>query len=149
MHLILNKFSLCADGAVQKIEFTEEPKNLVALENENAIFRCSAVTVPPQQINYMWKKNDVYMDIRKIPRAEITSSGSLVISSVKRSDFGSYRCIAQCTDGAIISQRAKLEKPGNTVTFPSICVLLISKKSPTNRPYVALRTDFQPKLVIK
>ncbi|XP_065066047.1 uncharacterized protein LOC135691963 [Rhopilema esculentum] len=100
-----------ADGAVQKIEFTEEPKSLVALENENAIFRCSAVTVPPQRINYMWKKNDIYMDISKMPRAEITSSGSLVISSVKRSDFGSYRCIAQCTDGALISQQAKLEKP--------------------------------------
>ena len=99
-------------GAAVNLKFTSQPTNQYSAENYNVSFQCSATSNHRQYPNFIWKKNDVYINTFYQRRLQITPNGSLIIRRVKSSDFGSYRCVAQSSHGAIVSQAASLVKAG-------------------------------------
>ena len=102
-------------GATVDLKFTLQPTSQYSLENYNASFQCSALSKPRQHLNFLWKRNDEYINTFKQRRFQITPNGSLFIRRVSSSDFGSYRCVAQSSHGAIVSQAASLAKAGTVL----------------------------------
>eukprot|EP00794_Sanderia_malayensis_P008883 gene8883-9833_t len=108
------------------ISFAVQPVGHVSLEGFNAHFNCSAIVSPQgTTIVYLWKYNGIYINTNTHRRFHISPTGSLVISGVTAEDFGTYQCVAQCTEGAIISLPAELEK-----------AVFQTQGSPTSTTYV-------------
>ena len=99
---------------MQKLEFVKEPQDVKSIEGNAVTFECSALAMPTTKLNYLWKKDGKYIDMAETSRISVSSAGNLLINSIKTGDFGVYQCVAMCEYGAIISQPAKLEKPGNS-----------------------------------
>ncbi|GFW35983.1 roundabout homolog 3 [Trichonephila clavipes] len=78
---------------VLREEFRLNPKPVQAAMGESAILEC----VPPKghpEPSVRWRKDGEYVNTNK-GRFRIVSPGNLVVSDVRQSDEGHYRCVAE------------------------------------------------------
>ncbi|GIY40849.1 roundabout homolog 1 [Caerostris extrusa] len=89
MHLPLH----ASASTILREEFRLNPKPVQAAMGESAILEC----VPPKghpEPTVRWRKDGEYVNTNK-GRFRIVSPGNLVISDVRQSDEGHYRCVAE------------------------------------------------------
>ena len=97
-------------GQCLSISFITQPVEQISLEGFNASFACAAITSPVKAVTYLWKLDGNFINTNQKIRFRIAADGRLSIRDIQSVDFGVYQCIAQCADGAIISQPAQLVK---------------------------------------
>ena len=91
----------------KRLEFVNVPINQTAFLGSNVTFNCTATGYPKPTIT--WEKVNDSGSVQFNPTAEIlTSDGNsifsqLVITEVKRKDYGIYHCVAKNSVGDKIS----------------------------------------------
>ena len=88
-------------------ELMEYPKNQLSIEGSNVTFSCIASGVPWPRIS--WTINGTAINVTANPRINLTADGQqLIVTNVKRTDSGEYRCVASNNVTTVTRNAAKL-----------------------------------------
>ena len=94
--------------------FTSEPKDVVAVKNNELLLNCTAASPSGVPVNITWLKDGQEVNDA---RRYVLRNGSLYFKKIVhrksrgrtvRSDEGFYECLARDRNGTIISRKAKL-----------------------------------------
>ena len=88
-------------------ELMEYPKNQLTIEGSNVTFSCIAGGVPSPRIS--WTINGTAINVTANPRINLTADGQqLIVTNVKRTHSGEYRCVASNNVTTVTRNAAKL-----------------------------------------
>ncbi|XP_076805878.1 peroxidasin homolog isoform X2 [Clavelina lepadiformis] len=114
----------CVGGVVVGTPYiATNPEDLQILQGHSARLVCRARGSPSPEIT--WEKNGRV--IRDDGRVRIMNDGTLFIQTTRQSDRGSYKCIAENSEGAVESDLARLDFTGSN----GAPVFLVSPQSAT------------------
>uniref|UniRef100_A0A8C4QG01 Neogenin 1 n=1 Tax=Eptatretus burgeri TaxID=7764 RepID=A0A8C4QG01_EPTBU len=92
-----------------QVRLKTEPKSMSVFEGDATVLSCVAEAEPKPEV--LWEKDGIPLDLAELNnsnRLVILPSGSLLINSVKSSDGGNYRCLAEGLGGNRSSDQAEL-----------------------------------------
>eukprot|EP00112_Aurelia_sp_Birch-Aquarium-sp1_P023045 Seg6722.2 transcript_id=Seg6722.2/GoldUCD/mRNA.D3Y31 product="Interference hedgehog" protein_id=Seg6722.2/GoldUCD/D3Y31 len=97
-------------GISYNVTVSIEPLKQVRLKDSSVTFQCLTAIVPSQAITYLWQRNGSFIDASINGGIIITNDGRFTIKRIILEDFGSYQCVAQLGNSAVVSQSATLER---------------------------------------